>query len=332
MKKIILWLTVVLLTFSTSWFAMSQVAQPSSTSPVMMPLPVDKDEKTIRVDPDYPMGWNITYNVDALNIKDYIATNKPSIMKVKCDGKAILKSLGITSAKIVSVGVQEGDFIYNYDFNSCSFWANRSIYLQPTDAISDADAIKTAKDFLAKSSALNYFKKYLGEPIIMNRNFYDTMWVMREGKSYSSAVIFPIKISGKTVYQVRWEVFGLVMDVNSKWVNSVNAQLLPFWFLKADSYKLWSDDMIGLLKKGWNNPYYTYNMSQDFKTEIKALSFEKIWIYTQKYSPMGWTPSLYLSSGIRVKTDKQIDNGPWQEKKDYFMNISDYKIGNNPTY
>ena len=291
MKKIILWLTVVLLTFSTSWFAMSQVAQPSSTSPVMMPLPVDKDEKTIRVDPDYPMGWNITYNVDALNIKDYVTTN-----------------------------------------NSCSFWANRSIYLQPTDAISDADAIKTAKDFLAKSSALNYFKKYLGEPIIINRNFYDTMWVMREGKSYSSAVIFPIKISGKTVYQVRWEVFGLVMDVNSKWVNSVNAQLLPFWFLKADSYKLWSDDMIGLLKKGWNNPYYTYNMSQDFKTEIKALSFEKIWIYTQKYSPMGWTPSLYLSSGIRVKTDKQIDNGPWQEKKDYFMNISDYKIGNNPTY
>ncbi|MBP7007667.1 hypothetical protein KBB05_02890 [Patescibacteria group bacterium] len=113
--------------------------------------------------------------MDALNIKDYVTTNKPSIMKVKCDGKAILKSLGITSAKIVSVGVQEGDFIYNYDFNSCSFWANRSIYLQPTDAISDADAIKTAKDFLAKSSALNYFKKYLGEPIIINRNFYDTM-------------------------------------------------------------------------------------------------------------------------------------------------------------
>jgi hypothetical protein len=43
-------------------------------------------------------------------------------------------------------------------------------------------------------------------------------------------------------------------------------------------------------------------------------------------------PSIYLSSGIRVKTDKQIDNGPGMDKKDYTMVISDYKIGNNPTY
>lgn len=317
---------------SASWFAMNQTsaAQPTSTTPVPISIPVDK---TIWVDPDYPVWWNITYNTDSLNLKDYVTTNKPSIMKVKCDGKTILKALGILSAKVVSVGVQEGDFIYSYDFNSCSFWANRQNWLQPTDAITDADAIKIAKEFLAKSDALNYFKKYLGEPIIMNRNFYDSMGVMREGKSYSSSVIFPIKISGKYVYQMRWDAFGLTMDINNKWVNSVNAQLLPFGFLKADSYKLWVDDLTAFIKKGWNNPYYTYNMSQDFKAEVKATGFEKIRIFTQKYPSMGWWyPALYLSSGIRIKTDKQLDNGPWQDKKDYFMNISDYKIGNNPIY
>jgi len=28
-------------------------------------------------------------------------------------------------------------------------------------------------------------------------------------------------------------------------------------------------------------------MTQDFKADIKATGFEKIWIFTQKYSPMG---------------------------------------------
>ncbi|HMY81058.1 MAG TPA: hypothetical protein PK048_04430 [Candidatus Absconditabacterales bacterium] len=328
MKKTLFTLfTVVIGLTGISSFAMSQPITVSTTQADTGPA-----EKSIRIDPDYPVGGNITYNIDALNIKEYVTNNKPSIMKVKCDGKAILKTLGIGNAKVVSVGVQEGDFTYNYDFNGCGFWANRTMWLQATDSIADADAIKMAKDFLAKSESLNFFKKYLGEPIISYRNFYDTMGVLREGKSYSSTVIFPIKIAGKPVYQIRGDVFGLMMEVNNKGINSVSAQLLPFGFLKADSYKLGADDMIALLKKGGNNPYYTYNMSPEFKAEVKATSYEKVWIFTQKYPPMGGNPALYLSSGIRVKTDKQIDNGPGQEKRDYVMNISDYKIGNNPTY
>lgn len=294
-----------------------------------------QDEKTIRVDPDYPQGGNITYNIDALDIKWYVKNSKPSLLKMKCDGKEILKSLWLvaTKAKLTSIGVQEWDFTYNYDFNGCSFWASRVNYLQPSDSLTEEQAIKFAKDFLASSEALNYYKKMLWEPMILYRNFYDTMGQLREGKSWSITVAFPIKIAGKKVYQVYGDPLALTMEVNNKGVNSVNAQVLPFWLLKADSYKLGADDITALLKKWANQPYYTYNMAPDFKTEVKATELEKVWIYTQKWPTYGpWVPAIYLSSGIRVKTDKQIDNGPWADKKDYTMLVSDYKIGNNPTY
>lgn len=284
---------------------------------------------SIWIDPEYPQGGNVTYNLDGIDLKGYITNTKQSIMKVKCDGKEILKSLGITNGKVISVGIQEGDFIYNYDFNNCSFYSNRTTYLLPTDEIKDADAIKMAQDFVNKAGALDYFRKMLGSPIITYRNNYDAAGVMREGKSYSASVVFPIKVGGRTVYQAYGEPLGLYVEVNSKGVNSVSAQILPFSFLKADSSKLSADDMIAFLKKGGNQPYYTYNMWVDFKAEVKAMSYEKVWIFTQKYPPYGGSPALYLTSGIRIKTDKQIDNGPGQDKKDYNMVVSDYKIGNN---
>lgn len=290
------------------------------------------DEAPIRVDPDYPLGGNVTYNLDALSLKDYVTNNKPTIMKVRCDGKEILKSLGITNAKVVSVGIQEWDFTFSYDFNNCSFWANRTVRLQPTDSITDEDALKMAKDFVGKSEALGYFKKLVWDPIITYRNNYDTLGVMREGKNFWVSIVFPIKVAGKTVYQTYGEPLGLYVEVNNKWVNSVSAQILPFAFLRADSYKLGADDLISFLKKGGNNPYYTYNMGQDFKAEIKATSYDKIRVFTQKYPQYGGYPSLYLSSWIRIKTDSKIDNGPGQEKKDYSMIVSDYKIGNNQIY
>jgi hypothetical protein len=148
---------------------------PQAVQNTMQQSSPDVTDETIWVDPDYPAGGNITYNLDAVKLKDYVTNNKPSIMKVKCDGKEILKTLGIVNAKVVSVGIQEGDFTYNYDFNNCSFWANRMVRLPPTDSIADADAIKMAKDFVAKSEALSYFRKLVGEPIITYRNNYDTM-------------------------------------------------------------------------------------------------------------------------------------------------------------
>ncbi len=335
MKKTLVLLISGLALASATAFAID----PAVTYPIGYTPPMDGVsngwKNAIRVDPDYPQGGNITYNIDALNIKDYVKNNKQSLMKVKCDGKEILKSLGLvsTKAKLTSIGIQDGDFTYNYDFNSCGFRASRLNYLQPTDALTEAEAIAFAKDFLAKSEALNYYKKMLGEPIVLYKNYYDIQGQLREGKSWSVTIAFPIRIAGKRVYQVYGDPMALTMEVNNKWVNSVNAQILPFGLQRADSYKLWADDLIAWLKKWWNQPYYTFNMAPEFKAEVKATEYEKVWIYTQKW-PTYWggLPSIYLSSGIRVKTDKQIDNGPGMDKKDYTMVISDYKIGNNPTY
>jgi len=121
-----------------------------------------------------------------------------------------------TKAKLTSVGIQDGDFTYNYDFNGCSFRANRLNYAQPTDALTDTDAINFAKDFLAKSEALNYYKKMLGEPVVLYKNYYDVQGQLREGKSWSITVAFPIKISGKKVYQVYGDPMALTMEVNNK--------------------------------------------------------------------------------------------------------------------
>lgn len=107
-----------------------------------------------------------------------------------------------------------------------------------------------AKDFLAKSEALGYFKTMVGEPIIMYRNNFDAQGIAREGKSYSLTVAFPIRISGKSVYQTYGDPLGLTMEVNNQGVSSANAGILPFGLLKADSYKLSVDDLLAFLKKG----------------------------------------------------------------------------------
>lgn len=303
-----------------------QITPPSTVS--VYTNPVDP----IWVDPDYPNAGNITYNFDALKLSEYVANSKPSIMKVKCDGKDILKALGVTNTKIVSVGVQEGDFTYSYDFNNCSFWANKTKFIQATDAITDADALKMAKDFVAKNESLTFFKKFLGEPVITYRNNYDYSGIMREGKSYSTTIIFPIRINGKVVYQSYGEPLGLSLEVNNKGINSMNAQILPFTLLKADSSKLDATGLLSFLKRGGNNPYYSYNMNDDTTVQVNGLSYENIYVFTQKYPLYGGNPSLYITSGIRIKTDKQIDNGPGQDKKDYTMIASDYQIGNAQVY
>ena len=84
-----------------------------------------------------------------------------------------MNSLNITNSKVVSVGIQEGDFTFNYDFNNCSFWAGRTVYAQATDVITDVQAIAMAKELLAKSEALSYFRNMVGEPMITYRNNYD---------------------------------------------------------------------------------------------------------------------------------------------------------------
>lgn len=289
--------------------------------------------KPIWIDPEYPNGGNITYNTEALDLTSYFKNKKSKITKVKCDGKVILNSLGITNSKVVSVGVQEGDFTFNYDFNNCSFWAGRTVYAQATDVVTDTQAITMAKELLTKSEALSYFRDMVGEPMVTYRNNYDAQWIAREGKAYSMSVVFPIKISGKVVYQTYGDPVGLTMDVTNKGVNSVNASVLPFTLLRADSYKLGFDDLIAFIKKGGNNPYYPpYVQDADqsqVKVDVKALSYENVWVISYKYPMYGGQPSIYLTSGIRVKTDKQLDNGPGTEKRDYYMVISDYKVANN---
>ena len=101
------------------------------------------------------------------------------------------------------------------------------------------------------------------------------------------SVVFPIKISGKLVYQTYGDPVGLTMDVTNKGVNSVNASVLPFTLLRADSYKLGLDDLIAFIKKGGNNAYYPpYVQDVDqsqVKVDVKALSYENIWVISYKY-------------------------------------------------
>jgi len=95
MKKIMSgMLSLALLLGSVSGFAMDTVQVTAANGQTVAVKATEiQDEKTIRVDPDYPQGGNVTYNIDALNIKDYVASSKPSLMKIKCDGKEVLKSL-----------------------------------------------------------------------------------------------------------------------------------------------------------------------------------------------------------------------------------------------
>ena len=331
MKKILSLLLICIFVFwGLQSFAMTLTTAKRKIwpNPVLFVNPDDE----IRVDPDYPADTNTFYDFDWINFDDYKKSNKPSIMKIKCNGKDILNSLGITNSKIVSVWVLQWDFTYSYDFNNCSFRAIRTKYIQATEPLIDSDALKMANDFVIKNESLGIYKKLLGDPVITYRSNYDYAGVFREWKSYSTTVVFPIKINWKTVYQNYWEPLWLTLEVNNKWINSINVQVLPFALIKADSTKLDFNSLLSFLKKWANSPYYNYNMSEDDFTTVKGLSYENIYVFSQKYPLYGGAPSLYITSWIRIKTDKQIDNGPEQDKKDYIMIISDYQIGNSQNY
>lgn len=334
MKKMLL-AGVLLSLVSVSAIASAQYTMTQTT--VAMPAQqqnlVNTDSKmAIWVDPD-SYNSNISYDLTALGLTNYLATNKPSILKIRCDGKDILKALGISNAKVVSVGIQEADFTYTYDFNNCSMYWGKVVYAQATDAITEADAIKMAKDFVAKSEALSYFKTMIGEPVVTYKNNYDLAWIAREGKYYSMSIVFPMKITGKSVYQMYGDPVGLMVEVNNKGVASVNTSLLPFKLQKADSVKLSTGEFTGLVSRGGNNPYYPGYMpgvdTSTLKETVKLLSYDKIWVLTYKYPPMGGMPAIYLTSGIRIKSDKKVDFGPNTDKRDYTMVVSDYRIGNN---
>lgn len=327
MKKII-WLLSLILFFglTLAWWNISS-SNVKIIDPERVP-PVSTDRAS--------------YKFDEIATK---AMNKQesSLLKLNCDSLKVLQNMGFTdrAAKMFSVGVEEGNFDFNFDLRNCSMRWNKRTSNTDLKSLTEQKAFEYAAVFMKNP----YFKwkifDQLDKPILLYKN--SNSWpypFMRDGMKETEyfswididpkdtwsveleytdfTIIYPYLINWKRVYNQYWGPAWITLNINSQWVNTINAQLLPFIGAVRKSEKLTDTQLVDLVKNWWNNP---------FRWSHKQITLEKPQKITVLFSL--WRNNLterYLSSGIRFWSKVKTD--PYAQSS-YEMILSDYKIGNN---
>lgn len=300
------------------------------------------------VDPYYGQS---TYTFDEAATKKLVE-EKWALLQLKCNPKAAISAMGLTniSDKLLSVGLSDGNFEYNFDFRNCSLWANNpNTAWDYSKSIKETDAIAKAKEFVQNGFLKGKIYDKLGEAKVLYRNsnqpmpYYDMQAGVRnesdavdysdivivddpssdeviEKEYYSFSIIFPYLVNGKQIYNQWGGPAGLTVEVSANGVMSANVQLLPFVAIKKESEKLTADEAVAYVKRGGNNPFY--GVAQEVKLDAPKRAFVLFNLWRNNKS------ELYLSSGIRFGSSIKPDM--WAQQP-YEMVISDYKIG-NPNY
>ncbi|MEI6425730.1 MAG: hypothetical protein WCO66_00075 [Candidatus Absconditabacteria bacterium] len=288
-----------------------------------------------------------TYTFDETAVKT-LANQTSSLLRVNCDGLQVLKDLGFTenTPSIFSLGVSNGDFDYNFDVRNCTLWGSKTNQQWTNSPVTEAQALKFAKDFMAsKYLAKKIFSQY-GNPIVIakNNNSVRPMYDGKMGGSISAetavpfsgitidpndtgdvnpqyvsfSILFPYVIDGKGVYNNYGNRAGITVEVTAEGVSSINAQLLPFKGAIRNADKMTAEDMSTYIKKGGNNQYRGSEETVNLGKPEQILV-----LFTLRRNNINET---YLSSGIKFSTKLKPDQ--WTQQA-YEMTLSDYRIGNN---
>ncbi|MBP7062179.1 hypothetical protein KA037_01330 [Patescibacteria group bacterium] len=300
------------------------------------------------VDPYYGQS---TYKFDEAATKKLLES-KGALLQLKCNPKASITAMGLTnvSDKLLSVGMADGSYEYNFDFRSCALWvSNPTVSWDYNKSITEKDAIAKATDFVQKGFLKGKIYDKLGEAKVLYRNsnqpmpYYDMQAGVRnesdavdysdivivddagsdeviEKEYYSFSIVFPYLVNGKQIYNQWGGPAGLTVEVSANGVMSANVQLLPFVAIKKESEKFTADEAVAYVKRGGNNPFY--GAAQEIKLDAPQRAFVLFSLWRNNKNEM------YLSSGIRFGSSLKTD--VWAQQP-YEMIISDYKIG-NPNY
>jgi hypothetical protein len=94
-----------------------------------------------------------TYVFDEQATKNLLAQTS-SLLRVNCNNLPVLQSMGFvssSSSKIVSLGVQEGEYDYTVDFRSCSLWGNKRNAVWSNKTLTEEQALAMANSFMKTS-------------------------------------------------------------------------------------------------------------------------------------------------------------------------------------
>ena len=337
-QKLIIW---ALLTLSPALSFAKSVA----VVPTVLPVPNTTQTESSKMDPNRvmpPVDNQKTYIFDQDATKK-LAESKSSLIKVNCDGLQVLKDLWFTqnTSNMFSIGVSEWGFDYNFDLRNCSLWGSKTNQQYTGKPLTEAQALSAAKLFMwSKYLTQKVFSKYWA-PIVIAKNSNGPRPMYKDAISSTSAVmdgididptdtgdinpeyisfsiLFPYVLNGRAIYNNYGNRAGISLEVNSEWVTSINAQLLPFKWAARNADKMSADDMSTYIKKWWNNQY------RGQETKINLGKPEQILVlFSLRRNNV---TELYISSGIKFSTNLKPDQ---RTQQPYEMTLSDYKVGNN---
>jgi len=284
------------------------------------------------------------YSFDKAGVKNLVS-QKSLLLQLKCNGLAILQSLGFWSAanKIFTVWLSEGDYEYTFDVRNCSLRANKvSANYNSTKSITEKEALVFADAFMKTSYIKDKIFNQVGKPIIVYKNSNGPYYPLMKADNLSSSatlpgieideddvediypeytsysIMYPYVINGQEVWEQYGNRAGIQLEVSSDGVMSVNARLLPFKAIRRNSEKVSGDDAVRIFENGGNSPLYGQTKEVIFKKSEKILVMFNVWRDNKTY--------IYLSSWIGLKSDVKVDQ---RAQQPYTMILSDYKIGNN---
>jgi hypothetical protein len=328
MKKFIWILTLALLFGLTlAWWGTATSSSSKIVDPERVP-PISNDRAS--------------YKFDETATKAMIKQDS-SLLKLSCDWLKVLQNMGFAdrAAKMFSVGVEEWEFDFSFDLRNCSMWWNKRNYNPLYKSLTEKKAFDYAIDFMKNPYLKGKLFDQLDKPVLLYKN--SNWWgypMMRDWNNESDyfswinidtndtwsveieytdfTIIYPYLINWKRVYNQYGGLAWITLNINSEWVNNVNAQLLPFIWAVRKSEKLTDQQLVDFVKNWWNNPFRwpSQQIKLDKPERITVLFSLRRNNITERYL------SSWIRFGSKVKTD------PYAQAN-YEMIMSDYKIWNN---
>ena len=348
MKKTISWLIWGTVLISTSTFAsLEQIAVQN----------VKSDTAVEKIAMPYYGNSNIKYQYDQKTLKT-LHDKDSSLIEVSCQSDDIFKNLWMNagSIKINNISFSKNDLDIMVDAKNCSFYANRSVWIQPTQWTNDEKALVASKKFVDDVfgekgivSVPTLWKPY----ILMrdNGSMYPMPMMIKESDvkagsalswvtlikdnnddkkekidvQYNSiTIIYPYVIGDSAIYNNNgWGKMGIMITIDGNGVNSVNVPLLAFKGISKTAEKNTFEWLKKFISVWGNNAYYGSNWTE---TTIKLDTPECVLVYFNYYTPNASAPRNFISDGIRLWSSVRQD---MYAQQNYEMIISDFIIGNN---
>lgn len=263
--------------------------------------------------------------------------NKTSeLYKVICDKTKVLSDLWLTNEKIYSIGLESEEYSWNYDIKNCSLYGTRiNANYNYSETLNKTEALSIANTFITKLKNKRWVFNNLWDPIITSNKIYPIMALAKndignvdsiqediitiddtdveflEEEQATYNIIYPYLINGKKLYNVNGWIIGVSLDISKQWINSFNAPLLKFKFIK----KTWEKNTIENFTTLITNPNYYFN-----KESVKVEKIEKAYVSFNLFRNN--QSEMYISTWLNIITDY---NDLYSSNKASYA-ISDYKI------